>query len=72
MLPWCGGMLGHENAGYVYLVGEGVTDLKVGDPVIAHCQSSCGQCEYCLTGRDNYCEDLGLPWVLGKTRWRLG
>lgn len=47
--------LGHENAGYVAELGEGVTNLTVGDPVVISCTHSCGVCEYCLTGNDNYC-----------------
>ena len=67
MLPWSGPYtLGHENAGYIEKLGEGVTEFKVGDPVIAHCQSSCGHCEYCLTGKDNFCENLGSRGCWGK------
>ena len=51
-------VLGHEAAGTVRQVGEGVTGLKVGDAVISSFVNSCGRCRYCVTGRANLC-DLG-------------
>jgi Zn-dependent alcohol dehydrogenase len=47
---------GHESAGYVDEVGEGVTGVKKGDPVVMSLLRSCGQCLYCRTGRPNMCE----------------
>src|SRR5262245_24286372 len=44
-------ILGHEAAGTVIEVGEGVGDVAVGDHVVAHWISMCGQCRYCNTGR---------------------
>ncbi|MEJ8853603.1 Zn-dependent alcohol dehydrogenase [Variovorax robiniae] len=49
-------VLGHEGAGVVTQVGAGVTDLKVGDPVISSFVHTCGKCRYCVTGRANLCE----------------
>jgi S-(hydroxymethyl)glutathione dehydrogenase/alcohol dehydrogenase len=46
---------GHESAGYVDEVGEGVTTIKKGDPVVVSLLRSCGQCLYCRTGRPNMC-----------------
>jgi propanol-preferring alcohol dehydrogenase len=46
--------LGHETAGRVLAVGEGV-DLAVGTPVAVSSPSSCGACRWCRTGRDNAC-----------------
>ncbi|MGM7684157.1 alcohol dehydrogenase AdhP [Cytobacillus sp. Hm23] len=47
---------GHEGVGEVVEVGEGVTHLKVGDRVgVPWLYSACGQCEYCLTGRETLC-----------------
>ncbi|WP_271092408.1 Zn-dependent alcohol dehydrogenase [Hoeflea poritis] len=48
-------VLGHEAAGVVIEVGAKVTDVKVGDHVVACNSSFCGKCEFCLTGRTNLC-----------------
>ncbi len=47
---------GHESAGYIDKVGEGVTAVKPGDPVVVSLLRSCGQCYYCKTGYPNMCE----------------
>ncbi len=48
---------GHEGVGEVVSVGEGVTDIKVGDMVgNAWLWSACGVCEYCRTGWETLCE----------------
>ena len=47
---------GHESAGYIDAVGAGVTNVKVGDPVVLSLLRSCGQCVFCRTGRPNMCE----------------
>ncbi len=47
---------GHEAAGYVEEVGEGVTSVKPGDAVVVSLLRSCGQCLYCKTGRPNMCD----------------
>jgi NAD+-dependent secondary alcohol dehydrogenase Adh1 len=47
--------IGHENAGWVHAVGEGVTNVAVGDTVILHPQPSCGLCLHCRAGRDMQC-----------------
>jgi propanol-preferring alcohol dehydrogenase len=49
--------LGHEIAGRVDAVGDGVTDLAPDDAVAVACMSTCGQCRYCRRGADNYCVD---------------
>ncbi len=58
-------ILGHEGAGVVCQVGEGVTDLKVGDHVISSFVNTCGKCRYCTSGKPNLC-DMGntTPWTL--------
>ena len=40
---------GHESAGYIEEVGEGVASVKPGDPVVASLLISCGKCLYCRT-----------------------
>ncbi|GGK24173.1 zinc-dependent alcohol dehydrogenase [Caldalkalibacillus thermarum] len=47
---------GHEGVGVVEAVGEGVTSIKAGDRVgIPWLYSACGECDYCLTGRETLC-----------------
>lgn len=61
-------MLGHECAGTVVKVGEGVTSLKEGDRVALEPGITCGKCEFCKTGRYNLCPDvvfLATPPVQG-------
>jgi S-(hydroxymethyl)glutathione dehydrogenase/alcohol dehydrogenase len=51
------GVPGHESAGYVEEVGENVTSVKPGDPVIVSTVTSgCGQCFYCTIGLRHLCE----------------
>lgn len=49
-------VLGHEGAGVIEALGVGVTDLKVGDHVVAAFVPSCGACEPCRIGRPALCE----------------
>jgi S-(hydroxymethyl)mycothiol dehydrogenase len=48
-------LLGHEAAGVVSAVGEGVTDVAVGDFVILNWRAVCGQCRACAKGQPQYC-----------------
>jgi S-(hydroxymethyl)mycothiol dehydrogenase len=48
-------LLGHEAAGVVESVGEGVVDVAPGDFVILNWRAVCGQCRACLRGRPWYC-----------------
>ncbi|MEW2303890.1 S-(hydroxymethyl)mycothiol dehydrogenase [Streptomyces sp. NPDC006655] len=50
-------LLGHEAAGVVEAVGDGVTDVAPGDFVILNWRAVCGQCRACLRGRPWYCFD---------------
>ncbi|MEU5426358.1 Zn-dependent alcohol dehydrogenase [Streptomyces olivoreticuli] len=47
-------VLGHEGAGTVSAVGEGVTHVKPGDRVVLNWAPSCGSCHFC---------GLGEPWL---------
>jgi len=47
--------LGHEFSGRVVEVGEGVTNLKVGDRVTGDCVWSCGKCYYCMRNKPCLC-----------------
>ncbi|MBA2456558.1 MAG: S-(hydroxymethyl)mycothiol dehydrogenase [Nocardioidaceae bacterium] len=48
-------LLGHEAAGVVEAVGEGVRDVAPGDFVILNWRAVCGSCRACLRGRPWYC-----------------
>lgn len=48
-------VIGHEGAGVVESVGEGVHDLAPGDHVVLVFVNACGRCDLCLTGRPNLC-----------------
>jgi propanol-preferring alcohol dehydrogenase len=49
--------LGHENAGWVSALGEGVTGFKEGDPVAVYGPWGCGRCHACQLSMENYCEN---------------
>lgn len=55
--------LGHEGAGLVEAVGEGVDGFAVGDRVVAANSASCGHCELCLRGMTAQCADM--VWLGG-------
>ncbi|GIM89367.1 S-(hydroxymethyl)mycothiol dehydrogenase [Paractinoplanes toevensis] len=48
-------LLGHEAAGVVESVGEGVTDVAPGDFVVLNWRAVCGNCRACLRGKPWYC-----------------
>ncbi|WP_067688738.1 S-(hydroxymethyl)mycothiol dehydrogenase [Nocardia jejuensis] len=48
-------LLGHEAAGLVEAVGEGVTDVEPGDFVILNWRAVCGTCRACRKGKPWYC-----------------
>jgi S-(hydroxymethyl)mycothiol dehydrogenase len=50
-------LLGHEAAGVVESVGEGVDDLEAGDNVVIAWRAPCGTCRSCAGGRPWYCFD---------------
>ena len=56
---------GHEGAGIVEAVGEGVTRLKAGDPVGLNWAPNCGSCFYCLRDRPNLCTSYVEPLWAG-------
>ncbi len=51
-------ILGHEGAGVVMEVGEGVTSVKPGDHVIPLYTPECRECEYCLHPKTNLCQKV--------------
>ncbi|WP_024805752.1 NAD(P)-dependent alcohol dehydrogenase [Nocardia sp. BMG51109] len=55
--------LGHEGAGTVAALGDGVTGLSVGDAVAVYGPWGCGMCRPCAEGKENYClraTELGI------------
>lgn len=58
-------VLGHEGAGVVERVGDGVSRVKPGDTVITLWRPRCGDCEFCTTGRPALCR-------LGRTQAASG
>src|SRR5688572_29024585 len=57
LLPWkLPFTLGHENAGWVHEVGDGVTSVRRGDAVLVYGSWGCGVCRPCRLGRENTCQ----------------
>ena len=66
-------VLGHEGAGVIVEVGEGVTEFKAGDHVVSSFVSMCGRCRYCVTGRPELCDQASKALYTlpdGSTRTR--
>jgi propanol-preferring alcohol dehydrogenase len=57
--------LGHEIAGLVETCGSDVTRLKPGDRVCVHYMATCGECEYCSRGLEQFCTS---GQMIGKHR----
>eukprot|EP00013_Stygamoeba_regulata_P026512 CAMPEP_0177663072 /NCGR_PEP_ID=MMETSP0447-20121125/19716_1 /TAXON_ID=0 /ORGANISM="Stygamoeba regulata, Strain BSH-02190019" /LENGTH=381 /DNA_ID=CAMNT_0019168855 /DNA_START=52 /DNA_END=1197 /DNA_ORIENTATION=+ len=51
-------VLGHEGAGVVESIGEGVTSVKVGDHVIPTYIPECGKCKFCKSTKTNLCQAI--------------
>ncbi|MCU0514089.1 MAG: alcohol dehydrogenase catalytic domain-containing protein [Anaerolineae bacterium] len=49
-------LLGHEGAGVVAAVGEGVSHVQPGDHVVINWQAKCQRCRHCVAGRQDLCE----------------
>ncbi|MDX2160392.1 MAG: Zn-dependent alcohol dehydrogenase [bacterium] len=52
---------GHEGAGVVESIGEGVTRVQVGDHVALSWTPDCGECFYCQRNQPNLCETFTAP-----------
>jgi len=58
LLPWSPPFtLGHENAGWIHALGEGVRGLEVGQPVAVYGPWGCGKCVRCRVGLETMCEN---------------
>jgi threonine dehydrogenase-like Zn-dependent dehydrogenase len=66
---------GHEAAGFVAALGEGVTNLRVGERVGACPVAGCGDCEYCAQGKNTWCDNkrfygaMHAEYFLASARW---
>jgi propanol-preferring alcohol dehydrogenase len=49
--------LGHENAGWIEALGEGVVGFEPGEPVAVYGPWGCGHCRACRLSREDYCEN---------------
>ena len=56
-------IMGHENAGWVEEIGNGVESVKVGDPVIVHPLVTSGHCLACRRGNDMHAQDNLFPGI---------
>jgi len=54
-------VLGHEGAGVVVELGEGVSSLAVGDHVVTLFSPECGECVHCRSGKTNICLAIREP-----------
>lgn len=59
-------VLGHEASGVVETIGEGVSDIQLGDRVIVCDQTFCGRCPNCVGGAMVYCTDAGRKQQQGN------
>jgi L-idonate 5-dehydrogenase len=71
-------ILGHEVAGTIKALGQGVSHLAVGDRVAVSPSRPCNECEYCLRGEQNQClhmrfygSAMPMPHIQGAFRQRL-
>ncbi|UXS26507.1 L-idonate 5-dehydrogenase [Agrobacterium tumefaciens] len=71
-------ILGHEVAGTIKALGEGVSGLAVGDRVAVSPSRPCNHCEFCLKGQQNQClsmrfygSAMPMPHIQGAFRQRL-
>jgi len=64
-------VLGHEGAGEIIALGEGVTQVAVGDHVIVAWTPPCGKCRACLRGEANLCVEIFFN-IAGSAKFSRG
>lgn len=52
-------VVGAEAAGEIVATGGGVSQFRIGQPVVMYGAMTCGVCAACRDGRDNFCENVG-------------
>lgn len=65
-------ILGHENAGWIEELGEGVTGFEKGDAYLVYGPIGCGRCKACSRGQDTYCENAATNPYLATGLGRDG
>ena len=65
-------VVGHEAAGIVETLGDGVTRVKPGDPVVVSLLRSCGACLFCSTGAPHMCDATYLADIDSPLRTHSG
>lgn len=65
-------VLGHECAGVVEAVGDGVTYVQPGDHVITCISGFCGSCAFCLRGKPHLCDKVAIQPDPANPRLRRG
>jgi Zn-dependent alcohol dehydrogenase len=60
-------ILGHEAAGIVEALGDGITDLSVGDRVVLSMRPPCGSCYFCVRDQPVLCVTAGSPATAGTS-----
>jgi alcohol dehydrogenase, propanol-preferring len=55
--------LGHEGAGIVHQIGDGVTGVTIGDSVAVYGPWGCGHCHNCAEGKENYCTNAAAEGI---------
>lgn len=59
-------ILGSDGSGIIKEIGSAVSTIKVGDRVTINPGLSCGKCYYCLSGKQNFCNQFS---IMGETQW---
>ncbi|MFI5422079.1 MAG: alcohol dehydrogenase catalytic domain-containing protein, partial [Nitrososphaerales archaeon] len=62
--------LGHEASGVVTGKGRDVDNVEIGNRVGVDYVLSCGECAYCLTGRDNLCDNFSVMAFNADGAWK--